>query len=686
MKRKIIIECQKDVKDCGPCCLSSIIKFYDGYVPLEKIRMDTFTSYEGVSAYHILKAAEKYGFDGFVKKSNNKNLSEIILPAIVHVIYKNGLTHFMCLYEIKGNNYILMDPSKGKIKMAKSAFDEIFSGVFIELFPKNKIILLEKSNSIYNLFFKIILDNKKLCINTLLCSILLTVFTISSGFYYKIINEMLANNYYENKIKLIIFLFLILMLLKVVFNYFKSYYENHINKNIDISIYDNYITHLFNLPFNVISSRTTGEIMTRINELSSIKNLFSEIFISCFLDLFIAFTAFCVLCFINIRLTIILCIFMLIYILFSLMVNPYLYKRIRKNIDYQTEFNSTLIENINMMCSIKNLDKTKPVLNHIEEKNSNLIFDNYRFLNFINFIQFIQSFILENAEFIITATGVYLIIKNNYSLLSLITFNMIMSYFKEPIKRFVDLFPKYNFFRASFRKVCDFVDIKQEYLGKLEDFQSGDIKINNVSFSYNDFNLILDDYSLVIKQNEKVMIKGQSGKGKSTLCKLLNRSLELNNGSILIGEKNINDYSLKTIRNNIIYVGQKEFLYTDTIKNNIMFYNDDLEKFDKVCKICLIDEIVEKRKFRYDFGVCNDSSNISGGEKQRIILARGLMNNFEVLILDEALSETDYEMEAKIIKNILKSYPDKTILYISHKKQDNLFERVIEIGGKNELL
>ena len=117
-----------------------------------------------------------------------------------------------------------------------------------------------------------------------------------------------------------------------------------------------------------------------------------------------------------------------------------------------------------------------------------------------------------------------------------------------------------------------------------------------------------------------------------------------------------------------------------------MFYNDDLEKFDKVCKICLIDEIVEKRKFRYDFGVCNDSSNISGGEKQRIILARGLMNNFEVLILDEALSETDYEMEAKIIKNILNSYPDKTILYISHKKQDNLFERVIEIGGKNELL
>lgn len=686
MKSKIIIECQKDVKDCGPCCLSSIIKFYGGYVPLEKIRIDTFTSYEGVSAYHILNAAEKYGFDGFVKKSSNKNLSEIILPAIVHVIYKNGLTHFMCLYEIKGDCYILMDPSKGKIKMSKSDFDEIFSGVFIELFPKNKIILLEKSNSIYNLFFKIILDNKKLCINTLLCSILLTVFTISSGFFYKVINEMLVNNYYENKIKLIIFLFLILMLLKVVFNYFKSYYENHINKNIDVSIYDNFITHLFNLPFNVISSRTTGEIMTRINELSSIKSLFSEIFISCFLDLFITFGAFCVLCFINIRLTVILCIHMLIYILFSLMVNPYLYKRIRKNIDYQTEFNSTLIENINMMCSIKNLDKTKPVLNHIEEKNSNLIYDNYDFSGTINFIYSIQNLILENAEFVIAAVGVYFVFKNSMSLISLITFNMIMSYFKEPIIRVVNSFPKFNFFRASFRKMCDFIDIKKEIMGKMETFQSGDIKMNNVSFSYNDFNLVLDNYSLIIKQNEKVMIKGESGQGKSTLCKLLNRSLELKGGSIYIGEKNIFDYSLKTIRNNIVYIGQKEFLYTDTIKNNIMFYNDDLERFDKVCKICLIDEIVQKRKFRYDFGVCNDSSNISGGEKQRIILARGLMNNFEVLILDEALSETDYEMESKIIKNILANFPDKTILYVSHKKQDDLFERVIEIGGKNELL
>ena len=686
MKNKIIVECQKDVKDCGPCSLSSIIKFYGGYVPLEKIRIDTFTTLQGVSAYHLLKAAEKYGFDGFVKKSENKNLNNVILPCIVHVVYKNGLTHFMCLYEIKGNTYTLMDPSKGKIKMNKPNFDEIFSGVFIELYPKNKIILLKKNANIYSLFLNIIKSNKKLCLKTLLCSILLTFFTISSGFYFKVINEALINDYYENNLKVIIFIFLMLILFKILFEYFKNYYENHINKNIDVTVYDNFISHIFKLPFNIISSRTTGEIMTRINELSSVKDLFSEIFISCFLDLFITMGAFCILCFINAKLTFVLCLSMIIYIIYSLIINPYLYQRIRKNIEYQTEFNSDLIESINMMSTIKNLDKVEHSLNHIEEKISELIYDNYDLTNNFNFLSNIRNSFVEVSTFVVNIIGVYLIINNKLTIIDLITFNTIMSYFYEPIKRIVNLFPKFNFFRAAFGKLVDFLNIEKEQVGNIEQFYNDDIIIKNICFSYNNYKLILDNYSLVIKKGEKVMIRGKSGLGKSTLCKLLNRSLKLDSGAIYIGSKNIEDYSLKTIRNNIVYVGQKEFLYTDTIKNNILFYNDNLKQFDKVCKMCLIDNIVQNRLFRYDFGVCNDSSNISGGEKQRIILARALMNDFEILILDEALSETDYDTEKIIIQNIINNYPNKTIIYVSHKKQDSLFERTIIVGVNNELL
>ena len=191
MKNKMVIVCQRDVKDCGVCCLQSIIKYYNGYVPIEKIRLDTYTSMQGVSVYHLLKAAEKYGFDAIAKKIEDKDLNNIILPAIVHVKYDNGLTHFMCLYEIKGPNYILMDPSKGKIKMTKEEFNKIFTGVVLQFTPKDKIILLEKENSIYSLFIKILIKNKKLCINALLCSVLLTIITIISGMYFKVMNELI---------------------------------------------------------------------------------------------------------------------------------------------------------------------------------------------------------------------------------------------------------------------------------------------------------------------------------------------------------------------------------------------------------------------------------------------------------------------------------------------------------------
>ena len=684
MKNKMVIVCQRDVKDCGVCCLQSIIKYYNGYVPIEKIRLDTYTSMQGVSVYHLLKAAEKYGFDAIAKKIEDKDLNNIILPAIVHVKYDNGLTHFMCLYEIKGPNYILMDPSKGKIKMTKEEFNKIFTGVVLQFTPKDKIILLEKENSIYSLFIKILIKNKKLCINALLCSVLLTIITIISGMYFKVMNELIINNAFQNIIKITIFIFLVCIIFKIIFDYLKKYYENHINKNIDISVFKGFINHLFHLPLNVIESRSSGEIMSRVNEISSIKELFSQIFIIAFLDLMICLAAFIVLLNLNNKITFILVIFIIIYILLSILISPFFYKRIRQNIEYQTEVNTILLENINMINSIKNLNETENILNKIENKICNLIFDNYTFNININFFETIKNIFYELSFFIINTYGFYLIYNNKFSLISLVIYNTFLSYFIDPIKNIVSLIPKYNFLRASFNKICDFININEEKMGDNKNLINGDIVFEKISFAYDNYNYIIKDFNEIIKTGEKIMIKGKSGSGKSSLCKLITRDFPLSEGNIYINGINIYDYSLSTIKNNVIYVGQKENLYTDTIKNNILFNYKDETNFDKVCKICLVDLIVNKRKLRYDFGISNDSVNISGGEKQRIILARALLRNSKILILDEALSETDYFMEQTIIKNIIKEYPNKTIIYVTHKKQDNLFNRVINLESNYE--
>lgn len=684
MKKKIIVVRQRDVNDCGPCTLQSIIRYYNGYVSLEKIRMDTYTSNEGTTVYHLLNAAKKYGFDAVAKKNIVLNTNKIILPAIVHVKYDNGMTHFMCLYEINKDNVVVMDPASGKVKMSFNEFANIFSGIVIELFPKQKILFLEKESSIYNLFFKIVKANKNLCINILLCSILLTIFTIFSGLYFKISYELIGDGHDIKSYYYIIYIFLVILLFKILFDFLKKYYENHLNKNIDVNIFSSFINHIFNLPLSVINTRSSGEIISRVNEIGNVKELFSDIFVSCFLDLILSGASIVMLFYINYKLALILCLFIIIYIIVNVIISPHLYKRIRQNLDYQTIFNSILIDNVELINSIKNLDEVHNTQISVEDKLSNLIYDNYEFTTQLNAFSILKNFISEIMLFLVNTYGFYLIYTQNLSLVSLVIFNTLMVYFIDPIKNIVSLIPKFIFLRASFNKICDFVDLNEENMGMEETFINGDICFKQVNFTYDSYSKIINDFNLVIRKGEKIMIKGDSGSGKSTICNLLKRTYNPSGGEILIDYKNILDYSIKTIRKNIVYVGQKERLLTDTIEKNILFYKEKNKLFDKACSVCLINDIVKKRALRFQFGINNNSSNISGGEKQRIILARALAYNSKILILDEALSETDYEMEKSIINNIIKEYPGQTLIYISHKNQDKLFNRVITLRGNNE--
>ena len=683
MKKKMVVVCQRDIKDCGPCCLLSIIRYFDGNVSLEKIRLDAYTSINGTSVYHLVKAAEKYGFDALAKKLLDSRINNIMLPAIIHMHLDNGLDHFMCLYEAKKDSVILMDPAKGKVKMPYEMFNHLFTGVFIELHPRSKIIYMNNENSIYDLFVNIIKDNKKLCLSIVLCSFILTILTIICGSYFKVVIEMINHSSYESAIKYIVYLFLGLTILKIVFKYYRSYYENHLNKNIDTNIFKDFINHIFDLPLKVTSARSSGEVITRVNELDNIKELFAQIIFTFLLDFILAFAALLVLFWIDKRLSFILCLSALIYLLLSFLYNPYLYKRMRKNIELQTEFNSSLIDNISMINSLKNLNKIDLAKDKNEKSLSKLIYDNYTFTSNINIFNMIRDGIYDIGIFIVNSYAFYLISKGNLTFINLVFFNSIYLYFMEPIKNMMIFFTKFGFMRASFQKISEFTAVKKEDMGNNGFFINDDIKFENVNYSYSGYYKNINNLNLIIHKGEKIIINGKSGCGKSTMCKLLNKTYTPESGNILIGDKNILDYSTNTIRNNITYVGQKEGLYTDTIKNNILLGRKEDKYFRRVCQICLIDDIASRKAFRYDFGINSDASNISGGERQRIILARSLLNNSSIYILDEALSELDIMLERKIINNMKNYYPNKTIIYVSHKNQSDLFDRTIDFERIN---
>ena len=195
-----------------------------------------------------------------------------------------------------------------------------------------------------------------------------------------------------------------------------------------------------------------------------------------------------------------------------------------------------------------------------------------------------------------------------------------------------------------------------------------DIKFNNISYSYNDYDYILDKVNMMIPKNSFTILKAKSGSGKSTLCKMLFRSLTPNKGSITINDINILDYPLNTLRNNITYLSQEESIFTDTIKNNILLGEQvSSKKLDMISKICGLERIFINKPLRYETLISKENYNLSGGEKERILLARALVRNTPILILDEALSQLEETEEQRIIEEIKENYPSKTVIYITHR-------------------
>lgn len=670
---------QQDEKDCGVCSLLSIIRYYKGNVPLEQLRLDARTNNEGTTALNLVLASQKYGFDAVGMKVENLNDIKR-LPAIAHLNLKKGYSHYVVIEKVTKDKIILMDPAKGKVVKFLWEFQKEWSGVVLIFYPKQKIMVLKNDVTLFTIFKKVFISEKNLIKIIVLVSFLLTIFTIALGYYFQMFNSLYLNKYPINYLKVLVLVFAIFTCFKLFLTYYRSYLENHLNKNIDCLITSDFLKHLFNLPLNVITSRKSGEILSRVNELTSIKGLITEIFITYTLDFLIVVITTFLLIRISSKLFLILFLTTIFYLFVGIITKKSIFEKAYQNISIESEFNNTVLENIKMINSIKNLDAVDGTLNKIERKLTHYLYDTYKVNTILNKINIFKVSCYEIGFFLINTFGFYFVYKGIINMIDLITFNALLNLYFEPLKNIVDSIPKYSFMKASITKINDFLGVRTEILGEKTSTDGYDISINNLNYSYNKYQNVLKSVNLNIKEGEFVLLQGASGSGKSTLCSILNKYITDYTGDILFGKMNYKDLSIKTIRDNIVYVGQNENIFTGSIKENITFGHEvsDLE-FKKICKICKVDDVANKKTFRYESLIGSDEGNISGGEKQRIILARAVLKDFNVLILDEALSEVDIKLELEILKSIRENYKDKTIIYISHKKYSNIFDKVINM-------
>lgn len=676
---KINIVKQHDLTDCGPACLSSIIMHYHGYVPIEVLRLKCKTNETGTSASNLISAAGEFNLAGYGAKAESiEKIDQKMLPCIAHVKLSNGLFHFVVIYEIKNNYLIVMDPAVGKVKMTKEKFSNIFMGVLIVFRPTTNILSsYERPQSMFSYLFQVLRCNYKMFRKLIIYSVLSFVLTILFGLYIKIGNNISQNT---SNIILTSLIFLGAINFGNIFDYLRNKKTSIICKNIAIDLYEKFSHQIFLLPLNFIKSKSSGEIVTRYNELNEINNVIPSTIISGILDLMLALISLVFALSISFKLTCVMFLIMLIYVIVCLTLNNPTLRRIYENMNTSSNLNSSIVDNINGIISTKYTHNEENMERRVERRTVEHLFDTLKLNFFMNKCDFVKNLIYDFGKWLVLSLGLYFISIKKMSVVDLFTFEIIIGYFTEPIKNISDIILRLSYVKSSIIKLSEFYLIKEKDKGFLS-FNPGTIKLKNINFSYERGKDLVKNLNIKIKNKEKILIQGPSGCGKSTLCQLLSNQIKPESGEIMINGTNMCNIKEDEIRKNITYIGQKDSLLIDTIYENIKYErNVDDKEFNSACKICEIDKIAENKIYGYQTLINESSSNISGGEKQRIALARGLINSGQIIIMDEALSEVNKDMEERIMKRILNRFKDKTIIYVSHKNYDKLFDRKIVLN------
>lgn len=266
--------------------------------------------------------------------------------------------------------------------------------------------------------------------------------------------------------------------------------------------------------------------------------------------------------------------------------------------------------------------------------------------------------------------GCIFINKNIFTLGSFVLFQAIVIYFINPIKTILDLSESIDYLKNIYKRINDLLLIKDSKDKETNEIIDGNISIRNLSYSPNNIDFIFKNVSFDIVNRSKFLLYGSSGNGKSTIMKILLKYLKEYKGEIYIGDLNIKDINSNVISNSFTYVSQNNYIINDTLKNNIIYHrNISNEEYEKMINICNLNILRSRSILRDNYVIEDNGFNISGGEKQKILLARSLLKNSNYIILDEALSEVSFDEEKEILDKIFESYSDKTIIYVSHKKE-----------------
>ncbi len=697
--KKIPFTPQHDESDCGVACLASLLLYYGKYVSLRNIREHCGTDKDGTSGYGIVKGAEHFGLYCKCAFSKDKDLSDIPLPSIFLLHTKTD--HYITVYKITADYIFATDPDLGYRKIPVSEFKEEWNGVFFILYPKAEFKKGGGKTRLISYFFELVKPHKKIMVDTIIASLMLSVFGIVTSFYFRFLIDEVLYSEAKSTLNICSLCYLLIIIFRSIITFCRNQIILYLGRKLDISLTGGFFSHLLRLPLAFFSARKTGEILSRINDAATVREAVSSTTLSLIIDSFMILAGGAVL----IKTGGLLLPLAIVPVILSSVV-VYLFsqtfqKQIRLRAVLEAERNGYMYESINGIATIKALSTESDAFDRVEEKILETTYASLRLGKLGNTQKSILDFISGTGTLALYWLGSFFIFKGKITLGQLISFVTLSSFFLNPLQRLLTMQLYLQEVGVSADRLFDVMETAEEEEDKDTSQTvpelSGNIKFDNVSFTYGTRGKALANINLEIEGGSKVAFVGMSGSGKSTLLKLLMKFYPCSDGKITIGDEDIECFSTQKYREQIGYVPQESFLFSGTIKENLtwgtpVFTQEQIEQ-------CAVDSMSEEfiRKFpdKYNTYVGESGSNLSGGEKQRLSLARVMMRNPKVLLLDEATASLDGISEKAITDVIFNKIKGATTIIVAHrlssiKNCDKIFVfdkgHLVESGNHESLM
>lgn len=711
MKKFKIIK-QTESADCGATCLHMIANYYDKFIDVKYLRDITYTNKIGVSLNSLVEASKLIGFNSLpVTISLDSIEIDAPLPAILH--WKN--THYVVLYKITNNSknektYHIADPSFGKIKLSKNEVEEFWNvnqeskGISVLLEPSEEFstvpIHINTKKDRYNFLLSYV---KKYKLN--LFWIALTVLVLASlNFIFPYLNKESVDQGVLNKDKqVIIYLLLAQLILYIasgIIQSLQSWLFLKVKAKMSLDIIQKFLFKLLKMPLSFFENKLSTDIIQRVDDHEKIEEMISRNSI----QFLVSVMSFFVFSFVLLTYSKTLLGIFLIGTILALFWVLFFHKNRRfinyKRLDLEALNRNKIYEIVHGITDIKINNSEQFKIEKWKKIQTELIELEKKSLRLENTQELGIGIITQIKNTIILTIAAFMVIDNNLSLGEMLSISFILGQLNAPLEFFILFIYSIQDAQISVERIADIYEKKDESdfgLTPLNSFENC-IELKEASFGYSgksDF-LLFDKLNLQIKVNKTTAIVGSSGSGKTTLVKILMRFYELLGGNIYVNNQDLSKISFDQWREKIGVVFQDGYIFSDSLKNNIIMSSEfEEEKFKSILEKSNVKEFIDRLPQKGNTLIGEEGVQLSNGQKQRILIARAMYKNPEILILDEATSALDAENEKIIHDNLQEFFKGKTVVIIAHrlstvKNADQIIVlkqgQVVEQGNHQQLV